>query len=352
MTTVSKIANKIKDFATPELTARTLHLKQIGCLPIACNATKAPCLPQGHPYLYQRPTEIEIDSWFGPKADLAGNLRAPKRGIGLVCGAVSNNVEGIDFDDTQIIRQYLDAVREITPGLLEKLVWVITPRGGLHLIYRCAVIGRNRALARHKVGNDVKARIETRADGGYLIAVGSPASVHKSGKPYRFYPGKRTYSEIETITEEERKILFEVAESFDLIPPAPEITYRPRARTPGSNLLSGDDFNLRGNLSDLLTRHGWTKKTDCRGRGEYWIRPGKEARDGHSATLFTNREIPIFVCHTTSSALDKYDGTGRGVYQPFALFALLECAGDFRKAAWELSKLGFGGKGKGHNEQR
>lgn len=102
----------------------------------------------------------------------------------------------------------------------------------------------------------------------------------------------------------------------------PAMTVVPDGMTPG------DDYDLRGDLASLLRSHGWTEAGEKR-----WRRPGKT--NGISATWdIVPRRFYVFS--------DATDFAPNHVYRPWHVFAVLECGGDFRRAASELAKHGFG----------
>ena len=109
-----------------------------------------------------------------------------------------------------------------------------------------------------------------------------------------------------------------------------EFTLPPRA---GSDLSPGDDFNLRGGPSvpALLEAHGWTHL-----RGKYWCRPGKTGDVSASWEHYPN------TLHVFSSAPETGFPSDRKGFDPFAIYAHLECQGDFSAAARELGKKGYG----------
>ncbi|MBS3735528.1 MAG: DUF3987 domain-containing protein, partial [Phycisphaerae bacterium] len=93
----------------------------------------------------------------------------------------------------------------------------------------------------------------------------------------------------------------------------------------------GDDYNARGDVRALLEAHGWVRTRA--GANEHWCRPGK-AR-GTSATL----KDGVFHVFSSNAAPFEPDGS----YAPFAVYALLEHAGDYEQAARALRAEGYGG---------
>src|SRR5262249_7367460 len=139
-------------------------------------------------YQSKKPTVGKVRGWFG---------NGVTRGIGAIQGRISGNSETIDFDDPELFEPFGEELEKQAPGLLHRLVQARTPRPGYQITYRCRVIGRNRGLAfgerparpddpassvyENDQGDFVVryATIETRGEGGYIVAVGSPARVHR-----------------------------------------------------------------------------------------------------------------------------------------------------------------------------
>lgn len=165
------------------------------------------------------PTDAELNKWFGNGA---------RNGIAIIGGAVSGNLEVLDFDAPELIQEWRALVEEAAPGLLASLPQVETPKGGLHVFYRCSVIAGNQKLASQQIevapdtkgavkGNDkfykIETLIETRGEHGYVVTAGSPAACHPTGKLYQLRNGD--LKAIPTITPEQRDILLTCARSFN-----------------------------------------------------------------------------------------------------------------------------------------
>jgi len=63
--------------------------------------------------------------------------------MAAIAGAVSGNLEILDLDRWDVVEPWRQAVEAQIPGLYDSLVHVITPRPGMHVYYRCEVIGSN-----------------------------------------------------------------------------------------------------------------------------------------------------------------------------------------------------------------
>ena len=130
------------------------------------------------------------------------------------------------------------------------------------------------------------------------------------------------------LTVDERESLLEAAWSLNCYVPPP----MDRATSSGAygQLRPGDDYNQRGDLRELLTKHGWTLAKA--GENEYWRRPDKST--GWSATL-KDRVFYVFSANAAPFEANR-------AYSPFSAHALLEHGGDFEAAARALAEQGFG----------
>ena len=277
-------------------------------------------------------TEEEVRAWYGSR-----------QGIGYVCGSISGNLETIDFDDratyeecrqVAIASGFGDLIDRIESGYLEE-----TPTEGIHWPYKCKEISRNTKLARrpkrpeeklhHK--DDVKVLIETRGEGGYIVVAPSSGPVHHTGQPYVLLAGGP--ATIATITADERRTFWTLAQSFDEMP-AHEQVRQPSSAPENVDLRPGDDFGSRADWLDILQPHGW-RHAFQRGEIGYWCRPGKER--GISATTgYGGDYLYVF---STSTEFES-----ERAYSKFSAYTQLEHGGDFHAAAKELSQKGYGNR--------
>jgi len=297
----------------------------ISVIPVKPGGSKAPAIPNLSTYFKRHATLDEIEGWW----------RDPRRGIGFVGGAISGQLEILDFDSEQVFADWLSAVdesgldslyRKIAAGYEER-----TPRGR-HLLYYCPE-AKATALARRRVGDGWKGFIETKGYGGYGIAAPSPADVHELRKPYELVCGG--VRSIVTIDEAERQELFRVARIFDQ---HPQEEAAPQVSVPvdldGDR--PGDDYNRKVGVDPrILKSNGWTP-VYRKGEMTAWRRPGKKDR-GISATL--NYDGRGFFHVFTSSTEFEQNKSHTG----YQVYAILEHGGDWSAAARALKADGFGG---------
>lgn len=314
---------------TPSETASALLRAGLCVLPARADE-KRPTLSGWKKYQRRLPTEDQVRGWF---ADRAASC--------IVAGEVSGFLEMLDFDaGGAAFDAWADLVRADAPDLLERLVVERSPSGGRHVVYRCPDgISGNLKLAQRRIvvptadpveliGKRYTPRqagdtfevvvplIETRGEGGLFLCHPTPG--------YELLQGD--FSGVAAISATERELLLRAAWSLDEMPAT--VTADPEPGVPGGR--PGDDFNVRGDVRDVLERHGWVRVRG--GENEYWRRPGKDA--GWSATLKAG------VFYVFSASVAPFE-PNRG-YSPFGVFARLEHGGDCSAAAADLRARGFG----------
>ncbi len=282
-----------------------------------------------------------LTNWkfFQQNLPTAGRMRrwyadGRRTGLGFVCGAVSGNLEVIEPDEAGVAEAVIERAHAVGLGELLDRIRIgyeeSSPGGGRHWAYYCETIDGNTHLARRvDADGQIHVLIETRGEGGYIVAAPSNGRVHPSGGAYVLIRGG--VETIATITPAERADLWGLARSFDEMPPEDVREPAPNGDATGDR--PGDDYNARGDLPGLLERHGWVR-VGSRGVVSFWRRPGKDR--GISAT-YNHGGRGLFHVFSTSTAFEG----GKSV-RPFTVYATLECGGDFPAAARALRLEGYG----------
>lgn len=181
-----------------------------GLCAIPCNKDKQPDLPEWTPFKERLPRPDEI------------NYNKSTH-IGIICGKVSGNLEVIDVDSKYDLTGKLneEVLAAIPNYIISRCLVIQTRTGGLHIYYRCAEhIEGNKKLAWRTASDDEieeaiktkkkkpekKALIETRGEGGYVIAYPSDGYtiLQKNVIP--------------DLTIQERDAVFDACRSFNQVP--------------------------------------------------------------------------------------------------------------------------------------
>ena len=213
--------------------------------------------------------------------------------IAVVCGAISGNVEVIDFDSGAVdFDDWCQRVAELDADAAQTLfscVLETTQSGGKHLAYRCETsVDGNLKLTTRTVDGAAKTTIETRGEGGIVIVAPTAG--------YNVVRGD--WAELPVVSSATRKTFLDAARSLSDAPKEPPKTpnVAPRAIADNGDSVA-DWMRTQGIIPRLLTANGW-RYVETRGSNEYWRRPGKD--DGISGTL--NLEKLCFYVFTSNAA--------------------------------------------------
>jgi hypothetical protein len=260
------------------------------------------------------------------------------KGLAVICGQVSSNLEVIDVDLKYDVSGNLwERLKEAAP-IINDLYCVQTKSGGYHVYYRCEHIEGNMKLAnRPATEQEIKATphlkevvlIETRGEGGYVIA--PPTEGYNKVNEFK----------LTVISINQREELLTACRSFNEVVQV----HKPPIQTTVSNSFDTtpwDDYNNKSNVVELLERHGW-KSIDVRGERTVMLRPGvtdsKSSGDYHHG-------LKLFKVFTTSSQFEPNKG-----YSPYAVYTILEHNGDYSKSAKQLIADGFGDAAKSFDKK-
>lgn len=282
-------------------------------------------------------------------------------GVGLVCGSPSGNVECIDIDlkyslDPKLFDKYKKLVHEAAPDLLNKLVVQKTRSNGFHLIYRCSEIAGNLKLANRPTTKDEKAETykktydaeilkSTEDDKAKKIAEKSAANdkvrvlfeTRGIGGQFVCHPSEGyqlVFGDLQSISEikpEEREVLLSCARHFNEIYEPVILPKNIMPKTKGKS--SFEAYNESGDVVGLLQSNGWTV-VGQKGKKTVFLRPGSTS----SATSGNfDHEKNWFSVFTTSTEFEP-----ERAYLPYAVYAILECSGDYSLASKKLYESGYG----------
>lgn len=98
----------------------------------------------------------------------------------------------------------------------------------------------------------------------------------------------------------------------------------------------GDDFARHASWDEILEPHGY-QFDRSQGEEAYWVRPGKNRRDGHSCTTNYQGSDLLYVF---STEMDGFEANT--TYTKFATWAILNHGGDMKAASKVLRAQGFG----------
>lgn len=263
--------------------------------------------------------------------------RTEAYGIAIVGGSCSGNFVTYDIDEKndntgELYVSLVTKINQVDAGLLCRLPIAITPSKGHHFYYFTQRECSSSVIAKRiepciftggMNGNTYPVLIELRAKREYAIVPPTPG--------YAFVQG--SFRTLPVLSENEHEELLSVGRSFGQTKAQPPGIY-PSDRHPrtGSPL---DDFDRRGELIQLLLQHGWSICPQSRDRKRIFLKRPGTTKNKTSANF--HLDYNTFMVHSTSTIF-----ISKKAYRPSAVYAILECNGDFRQAAKQLIQLGFG----------
>lgn len=236
----------------------------------------------------------------------------PTAGVGILTGRASGFFV-LDVDQHDPHRDGIDTLRrlEAQHGELPVTYTVRTGSGGLHLYF---AMPDDFDITNNQSGR-IGPGLDVRGTGGQVVA---PPSVHGTGNPYRWVRGEDP--------EPAPPWLLEL-----LRPVAREVSVPGPAVDPEDDARPGTRYNRSTTWAELLGRYGWTLHHVDHSGEEHWTRPGKERREGTSATVgFGGSDVlKVF----TSSVPEL---VAEATYDRFGFFAAMAHGGDLSAAARAL----------------
>jgi putative DNA primase/helicase len=288
--------------------------------------------------MHRRLTEEQVEQWWGGGSDY---------GVAVVCGEVSQNVEMLELESGAMDSESLAKVsRQCRAfgigGLWDELTLAgyaeVTPTGGLHLIYRLSdgIVPGNTKLAQRPDPESgiLKTLAETRGEGGYVIVAPTSGPCHPNGESWSAVAGRE--GAVPFITMSQRNLLHRAITMALDETPVREVVLASVPTAPREGVRPGDDFNERGSWADILLPHGWMV-SHVLGRTTFWTRPGKDPRDGHSATTGYSPTGDRMYCFSSSAGLPTEEPMSK-----LYVYAQLNHGGDMTAAARQLGRDGYG----------
>jgi hypothetical protein len=295
-------------------------------------------------YQLERPDWPTLEGWL-----TSGRYT----GIGLIMGQASGNAEMLEIEGpgnliVERVQQLFDTAHALDldgslglVALMERIYHgcaETSAGGGLHIFVKVSdgPVPGNTKLA----GTPDKVIAETRGEGGFVIVWPTPArNGHEPGAAYLLLPNAHP-DNAATVTASELEWIHAVfTDAFGgWKEPAKEAAPKPAAPPPVSTQSTGlspfDDYRQRVTWRDILEPAGWTWHSSDADH-DYWTRPGKDKRDGHSASTIEDGPFYLFSSSVTGMPIEQ--GLSKG-----QVYAHLNHDGDLSAATRQLRSDGYG----------
>jgi len=245
------------------------------------------------------------------------------KGIGICTGY--NNLEVIDIDlkilpslkeQQDFWNEYISFLKDNIDMFEDKFVIYKTINNGYHILYRCEKISGNLKIA--KLEGYKEAIIETRGIGGYVFV-------------YENQISKKSYTEIQEISELDREVLFEISKTYNFIEtkedPIKTKEYNGVKTTPW------DDYNSKNSIFDIIN----SDFEIIRNISNKYIIKRNGAKSPHSGYVYKNSGCMYLFSTGTCYPHEK-------LISPFAAYTYKFHNGDFKEAAKKIYSDGYGSR--------
>lgn len=246
-----------------------------------------------------------IENWFtGLYAD---------HGVGIATGGAIFALD-IDVSDGKQGDESL-ADLELRHGRLPDTATVLTGSGGQHRYFQMP----DGVAIRNDAGKRLGPGLDIRGEGGQCVA---PPTIHPNGNAYEWDGG-----EIGEIAAAPKWLVTLLTDK-----PKPDTPSETKAPTSDSDSVAAR-YNAQTTWHELLSADGWTLAQTMADGEQRWVRPGKEERDGISATVGHGGGGQLTVFSSSIPWLAE------GSYSRFGYYACRHHSGDRSAAASRLYEL-------------
>jgi hypothetical protein len=284
-------------------------------------------------YQAQRPTWAEIEGWLA-----TGRFT----GIGVLTGHASGNVEMVEIEGpTEAAAVAIGRVKAKADelgcaDLMDRVFSGCISRSagdGLHVFVRVAD-GPAKGNTKLAMSADGQVIAETRGEGGFVIVAPTPGRKgHREGAVYAFIASSNPARTVD-ISSAERDQLHAVFTAALDEAPAVVTPERPMLQAVTYDAPSPlDEYREHVTWRSILEPLGW-RHSHHDGQRDHWIRPGKDPREGTSAT--TIEDGPLY-CFSTNAGLPAEVGLSKA-----QVYAHLHHGGDLSAASRALRAAGYG----------
>lgn len=232
------------------------------------------------------------------------------------------DIDNKNYSTGDLNKEFLLKLKKKNEELLNKLYIETTTHNGLHIGFKINFdTDESKVLAR---SHENKGIIELFTNQP-IVSAPSP----------NYQVVQNSIINAPLLTRNEFEFLITVAKSFDQRP----VVETPKVikKTETENKESMDNpfyaYDQSDDWINVLENHGWKKAGSCYSE-IYFKRPGKNK--GVSAS-FNKENKKLYVFSSNAYPLE-----GEQSYQPYAIFAFLECNQDFKLARKKLLEMGFG----------
>ena len=248
------------------------------------------------------------------------------KNVGIITGFEDLEVIDIDLkvystakEKTDFWNEYLSYLKDNILDFDDKFVIYKTMNDGYHILYKSKRVDKNTKIA--KLKGHTEAIIETRGKFGYVF-------IYENNKV-----SKNDYLGITYISDQDREILWSFSKMYNYIE---EIPIEPKKDNKVYNigqLTPWEDYNQKTSILDLIS----DSFTIVGNHSKKYVIKRNGASSPHSGYVF--KDNGFMYLHSTGSMYDA-----EKIYTPFLVYCKKYHSDDFKAAASDLYKQGYGSR--------
>jgi len=217
--------------------------------------------------------------------------------------------------------EFISFVEDNILDFHDKFVITKTRNAGFHILYKSKRVEGNRKLA--KLKGHKEAILETRGRWGYVFI-------------YDNFLKDKTYNDIDFISDEDRDILLNIAETYNYIDPVrldvPKKT-KSDFKTSEGDITPWDDFNQKNKVWDIVS----DDFTIVRNLNNKYIIKRHNAESAHSGYIYKDEDLMYLFSTGTIYEHEKQ-------YSAFSAYVRKNFNDDFSEATKQIYKDGYGSR--------
>ena len=264
--------------------------------------------------------QIKQDGTERPKTDNFGIITGFED---LECIDVDLKVFSTAQEQHEFWNEYIQNLKDNIFDFEQKIVIYKTKNAGYHLLYKSKRVGGNQKIAVLK--GHKEAIIETRGKGGYIF-------VYPENKV-----SKKSYFDIDYISDDDREVIFSFSKMYNFIVEAPIELKKEKTDYLGGEITPWEDFNNKNEIWDLISSDFTIPPNGNKSKHIVIKRHG--SLSPHSGYIFKDSGCMYLFSTGTIYPHEK-------LITPFIAYSIQRHNGDFKEAASQLYKDGYGSRVK------
>lgn len=249
-------------------------------------------------------------------------------GVGIVTGFeflecidVDTKVFSTQIEKDEFWNEYYQTLKDSIVDFEDKFAVYVTKSGGFHILYKTKRVQGNTKIATLK--GHKEAVLESRGNGGYIFVY-----------PQKKY-AKKTYFDIDFITDADRETLWNISRSYNHIEEKPEEPKKDFKTYAKDEITPWQDFNEKTDIWSVICDDFVIPPNGQ--KNKHYLIKRHNSESPHSGYVFRDSGCMFLFSTGTIYPSEK-------LISPFLAYTYKYHNGDFKEATRDLYEQGFGSR--------